>query len=218
MSDLTTAFSSALRTRRLLAIVRGTDAEASFRTVMTLVESGVPLVEVSLSGVDALGVLRRARAELGGEAWLGAGTVLTADDARRAADAGANLIVTPGLGTGVDEALRRELPVAAGVLTPTDVIAASAAGATTLKIFPASAMGGPAYLKALRAPFPDLPFVPVGGVDAAAAEEYLALGAVAVGVGSPLIGDAADGGDLDALRERAARFVAVTGAAAGAGR
>ncbi|MWA10881.1 bifunctional 4-hydroxy-2-oxoglutarate aldolase/2-dehydro-3-deoxy-phosphogluconate aldolase [Streptomyces sp. BA2] len=218
LSDLTTAFSSALRNQRLLAIVRGTDAEASFRTVMALVESGVPLVEVSLSGADALGVLRRARAELGGAAWLGAGTVLTSDDARRAADAGANLIVTPGLGAGVDEALRRELPVAAGVLTPTDVIAASAADATALKIFPASAMGGPAYLKALRAPFPDLPFVPVGGVDAAAAEEYLALGAVAVGVGSPLVGDAADGGDLDALRKRAAQFVAVAGAAAGAGR
>ncbi|MGW6055144.1 bifunctional 4-hydroxy-2-oxoglutarate aldolase/2-dehydro-3-deoxy-phosphogluconate aldolase [Streptomyces sp. NPDC055189] len=211
MSDLTTAFSKDLRTRRLVAIVRGTDAEASFRTVMTLVECGVPLVEVSLSGADTPGVLRRARAELGEGAWLGAGTVLTADDARLAADAGANLIVTPGLGAGVDEAVRRELPVAAGVLTPTDVIAASTSGATALKIFPASAMGGPAYLKALRAPFPDLPFVPVGGVDAAAAEEYLKLGAVAVGVGSPLIGDAADGGDLDALRKRAAEFVAVTG-------
>ncbi|MGB8945064.1 MAG: aldolase, partial [Streptomyces sp.] len=70
-TGLTTAFSSALRTRRLVAIVRGADAEASFRTVMALVESGVPLVEVSLSGADALGVLRRARAELGGEAWLG---------------------------------------------------------------------------------------------------------------------------------------------------
>ncbi|GGV37905.1 aldolase [Streptomyces longisporoflavus] len=217
MSDLTTAFDTALRTRRLVAIVRGTDPEASFRTVMTLVESGVPLVEVSLSGADALGVLRRARAELGDEAWLGAGTVLTADDARRAADAGANLIVTPGLGAGVAEAVRRELPVAAGVLTPTDVIAASTSDATALKIFPASAMGGPAYLKALRAPFPDVPFVPVGGVDAAAAEEYLALGAVAVGVGSPLVGDAADGGDLDALRKRAAQFTAVAGAAGAAG-
>ncbi|MEV0317783.1 bifunctional 4-hydroxy-2-oxoglutarate aldolase/2-dehydro-3-deoxy-phosphogluconate aldolase [Streptomyces sp. NPDC050658] len=211
MSDLTTAFSTALRDRRLVAIVRGTDAEASFRTVMALVESGVPLVEVSLSGTDALGVIRRARAELGDDAWLGAGTVLTADDARRAADAGANLVVTPGLGAGVDEAVRRGLPVAAGVLTPTDVIAAGVAGATALKIFPASAMGGPAYLKALRAPFPDVPFVPVGGVDAAAAAEYLALGAVAVGVGSPLIGDAADGGDLGALRKRAAEFTAVAG-------
>ncbi|ATL27452.1 bifunctional 4-hydroxy-2-oxoglutarate aldolase/2-dehydro-3-deoxy-phosphogluconate aldolase [Streptomyces formicae] len=203
-------FPAALRARRLVAIVRGTDPDASFRTVMTLVESGVPLVEVSLSGADALAVLRRARAELGTDAWLGAGTVLTADDARRAADAGANLIVTPGLGAGVEEAGRLGLPVLGGVLTPTDVIAARTAGVTALKIFPASAMGGPGYLKALRAPFPDTPFVPVGGVDAAAAEAYLALGAVAVGVGSPLIGDAADGGDLGALRARAAEFVKVT--------
>ncbi|MEU8955481.1 bifunctional 4-hydroxy-2-oxoglutarate aldolase/2-dehydro-3-deoxy-phosphogluconate aldolase [Streptomyces sp. NPDC048518] len=206
-------FSTALRTRRLVAIVRGTDPDASFRTVMTLVESGVPLVEVSLSGADALGVLRRARAELGADAWLGAGTVLTADDARRAAEAGANLIVTPGLGAGVDEAVRLGLPVLGGVLTPTDVIAAEAAGVTALKIFPASAMGGPAYLKALRAPFPGTAFVPVGGVDAVAAAEYLALGAVAVGVGSPLIGDAADGGELSALRTRAAEFVRVAEAA-----
>ncbi|MER7344338.1 bifunctional 4-hydroxy-2-oxoglutarate aldolase/2-dehydro-3-deoxy-phosphogluconate aldolase [Streptomyces aurantiacus] len=202
-------FMQELRARRLVAIVRGADAEASFRTVMTLVESGVPLVEVSLSGADALGVLRRARAELGPDAWLGAGTVLTADDAARAAGAGANLVVTPGLGPGVDAALGRGLPVLAGVLTPTDVIAADAAGATALKVFPASAVGGPAYLRALLGPFPGLPFVPVGGVDATAAAEYLELGAVAVGVGSPLVGDAADGGDLDGLRRRAGRFVAV---------
>jgi 2-dehydro-3-deoxyphosphogluconate aldolase / (4S)-4-hydroxy-2-oxoglutarate aldolase len=86
------------------------------------------------------------------------------------------------------------------------VIAARAARATALKIFPASTVGGPSYLKALQGPFPDVPFVPVGGVDVSAAKEYLALGATAVGVGSPLIGDAADGGDLAALRKRAAEF------------
>ncbi|MGW6707869.1 bifunctional 4-hydroxy-2-oxoglutarate aldolase/2-dehydro-3-deoxy-phosphogluconate aldolase [Streptomyces sp. NPDC054956] len=201
-------FGAALRQERLVAIVRGKDAEASFRTVMTLVEEGVPLVEVSLSGTDALDVIGRARKELGDEAWLGAGTVLTAEDAQRAAGAGANLMVTPGLGAGVDESVRQGLPVLAGVITPSEVLAADAAGAAALKLFPGS-VGGPAYLRALRAPFPDLPFVPVGGVDAAAAAEYLSSGAVAVGVGSPLIGDAADGGDLDALRRRAAEFKAV---------
>ncbi|MFG3000354.1 bifunctional 4-hydroxy-2-oxoglutarate aldolase/2-dehydro-3-deoxy-phosphogluconate aldolase [Streptomyces sp. NPDC048340] len=201
-------FGAALRTERLVAIVRGRDAEASFRTVMTLVEEGVPLVEVSLSGTDALHVIGRARKELGDTAWLGAGTVLTAEDAQRAADAGANLMATPGLGAGVGESVRQGLPVLAGVISPTEVIAADAAGASALKLFPGS-IGGPAYLRALRAPFPDLPFVPVGGVDAAAAGEYLASGAVAVGVGSPLVGDAADGGDLDALRRRAAEFKAV---------
>ncbi|MFJ8672715.1 bifunctional 4-hydroxy-2-oxoglutarate aldolase/2-dehydro-3-deoxy-phosphogluconate aldolase [Streptomyces sp. NPDC093589] len=201
-------FNTALRDERLVAIIRGSDAKAALRTVMALVEEGIPLIEVSLSGTDALSVIRQARAEVGDAAWLGAGTVLTADDARRAADAGANLMVTPGLGAGLEESVRRGLPTLAGVMTPSEVIAAVAAGASALKLFPAS-VGGPDYLKALRAPFPDLPFVPVGGVDAAAAGAYFAAGAVAVGVGSPLIGDAADGGDLDGLRRRAAEFKAV---------
>ncbi|MFG2285595.1 bifunctional 4-hydroxy-2-oxoglutarate aldolase/2-dehydro-3-deoxy-phosphogluconate aldolase [Streptomyces sp. NPDC048595] len=201
-------FSEALRTDRLVAIIRGRDAEASFRTVMALAEAGLPLIEVSLNGKDALSVIRRARSELGDAAWLGAGAVLTGDDARRAAEAGANLIVTPGLGAGLEESVRQGLPTLAGVMTPSEVIAAEALGVSALKLFPASA-GGPAYLRALRAPFPELPFVPVGGVDAAVAPAYFDAGAVAVGVGSPLIGDAADGGDLEELRKRAAEFKAV---------
>ncbi|MFG2828009.1 bifunctional 4-hydroxy-2-oxoglutarate aldolase/2-dehydro-3-deoxy-phosphogluconate aldolase [Streptomyces sp. NPDC048434] len=201
-------FSTALRTERLVAIIRGRDAEASFRTVMALAEADLPLIEISLSGKDALTVIRRARAELGDAAWLGAGTVLTASDARRAAEAGANLIVTPGLGAGLEESVRQGLATLAGVMTPSEVIAADALGVSALKLFPAS-VGGPSYLQALRAPFPELPFVPVGGVDAAAAQAYFAAGAVAVGVGSPLVGDAADGGDLDGLRKRAAEFRAV---------
>ncbi|WP_310724680.1 bifunctional 4-hydroxy-2-oxoglutarate aldolase/2-dehydro-3-deoxy-phosphogluconate aldolase [Streptomyces sp. N2A] len=201
-------FSTALRTERLVAIIRGSDAEASFRTVMALAEAGLPLVEISLTGKDALGVIRRARAELGDAAWIGAGTVLTGSDARRAAEAGANLIVTPGLGAGLEESVRQGLSTLAGVLTPSEVIAAEALGVSALKLFPASA-GGPAYLQALRTPFPELPFVPVGGVDAAIAQSYFDAGAVAVGVGSPLVGDAADGGDLDELRKRAAEFRAV---------
>ncbi|UKY49995.1 bifunctional 4-hydroxy-2-oxoglutarate aldolase/2-dehydro-3-deoxy-phosphogluconate aldolase [Streptomyces inhibens] len=201
-------FSTALRTERLVAIIRGRDPEASFRTVMALVEADIPLIEISLSGADALTVIRRARAELGDAAWLGAGTVLTGDDARRAAEAGANLIVTPGLGAGLEESVRQGLPTLAGVMTPSEVIAAEALGVSALKLFPASA-GGPAYLRALRGPFPELPFVPVGGVDTAVAQAYFDAGAVAVGVGSPLVGDAADGGDLDGLRKRAAEFKAV---------
>ncbi|MFI0709627.1 bifunctional 4-hydroxy-2-oxoglutarate aldolase/2-dehydro-3-deoxy-phosphogluconate aldolase [Streptomyces inhibens] len=201
-------FSTTLRTERLVAIIRGRDPEASFRTVMALAEADIPLIEISLSGADALTVIRRARAELGDAAWLGAGTVLTGDDARRAAEAGANLIVTPGLGAGLEESVRQGLPTLAGVMTPSEVIAAEALGVSALKLFPASA-GGPAYLRALRGPFPEPPFVPVGGVDTAVAQAYFDAGAVAVGVGSPLVGDAADGGDLDGLRKRAAEFKAV---------
>ncbi|WP_369227201.1 bifunctional 4-hydroxy-2-oxoglutarate aldolase/2-dehydro-3-deoxy-phosphogluconate aldolase [Streptomyces sp. R39] len=197
---------TALADRRLLAIVRGGDPDAALRTVLTLVEEGIELIEVSLSGADALTVIARARKELGPGRPLGAGTVLTAADAHAAHRAGAGFAVTPGLGAGADTARELGMPVLAGVLTPTDVIAAQARGAAALKLFPAAEAGGAAYLKALRGPFPDAAFVPVGGVDVPAARAYLAAGAIAVGVGSPLVGDAADGGSLTALRDRARAF------------
>lgn len=153
-------------------------------------------------------MIARARTALGAGAPLGAGTVLSADDARAAHLAGADFVVTPALGEGVGAARALGLPVLAGVMTPTDVLTARRMGATALKIFPAEQAGGPGYLRALRGPFPTLPFVPVGGVDADAARAYLAAGATAVGVGSPLLGDAADGGDLAALRTRARTFLA----------
>ncbi|MBV2354091.1 bifunctional 4-hydroxy-2-oxoglutarate aldolase/2-dehydro-3-deoxy-phosphogluconate aldolase [Streptomyces sp. J2-1] len=197
---------AALADRRLVAIVRGGDPDAALRTVLTLAEEGIDLIEVSLSGADALGVITRATKELGPGRPIGAGTVLTADDARAALDAGAAFAVTPGLGAGSNTARDLGLPVLAGVMTPTEIIAARARGADALKLFPAADAGGPAYLKALRAPFPDAVFVPVGGVDLAAARAYLAAGATAVGVGSPLVADAADGGSRTALRERARAF------------
>jgi 2-dehydro-3-deoxyphosphogluconate aldolase/(4S)-4-hydroxy-2-oxoglutarate aldolase len=198
-------FLDLLRERRIVGIVRGPDADAALATVLTLREEGIDLVEVSLNTADAFDVIARARAELGADAALGAGTVLSADDAARAAEAGASFVVTPALGPGVTASIERGLPVVAGALTPTEVVAALAVGVTAVKLFPAS-FGGAGYLRALRDPFPDVPFVPVGGVDAEAAAAYLAAGAVAVGVGSPLVGDAAAGGSLDALRQRARAF------------
>ncbi|WP_218041517.1 bifunctional 4-hydroxy-2-oxoglutarate aldolase/2-dehydro-3-deoxy-phosphogluconate aldolase [Acrocarpospora macrocephala] len=191
-----------LRARRLLAIVRGDDPAAALRSIDVLADEGVTLMEVSLSGAGALTVIRKAAAALGADVRLGAGTVLTARDAVAARDAGATFVVTPGLGDGVAEALRLGLPVLAGALTPTEVIAAVAQGATAVKLFPASS-GGVPYLRALRDPFPAVPFVPVGGVGLDSVRDYLAAGAIAVGVGSPLLGDAPSGGDLAALRRRA---------------
>jgi 2-dehydro-3-deoxyphosphogluconate aldolase/(4S)-4-hydroxy-2-oxoglutarate aldolase len=196
-----------LRSERLVAIVRGTDAAASVRTTITLAQEGIGLIEVSLTTKDAYRVIREARAELGEAAVLGAGTVITAEDAQRAEQAGASFLVTPALGTGVAQASALGIPVLAGAFTPTEIIAATDLGVAAVKLFPAS-LAGPTYLRALRDPFPHVSFVPVGGVDVQAAREYLAGGAVAVGVGSPLVGDAADGGELDALRERARHFLA----------
>ncbi|MFH9729725.1 bifunctional 4-hydroxy-2-oxoglutarate aldolase/2-dehydro-3-deoxy-phosphogluconate aldolase [Streptomyces sp. NPDC017260] len=203
-----TDFTARLSRDRLAAIVRGRSADAALRTVLTLVEEGVGLVEVSLSTDDACGVIARAARAVGGDAGVGVGTVVARDDLLRAQDAGATWVVTPAGGEVVSAAAQQGLPVLAGALTPTEAAAAMAAGATAVKLFPAS-LGGPAYLRALKDPFPDMPLVPVGGVDADLAPDYFAAGALAVGVGSPLVGDAAHGGDLDGLRERARRFRAV---------
>jgi 2-dehydro-3-deoxyphosphogluconate aldolase/(4S)-4-hydroxy-2-oxoglutarate aldolase len=199
-------FRSVLRQDRLLAIIRGTDPDACVASAQVLAEAGIRLVEVSLTTTDAFDVISRlAGSDL--EITLGAGTLLTEQDARGARDAGATFAVTPGAGPGVTAAARLGMPVLAGCLTPSEVIAADQAG-HIVKLFPAS-VSGPAYLRALRDPLPHTDIVPVGGVDLDAAREYLSIGAVAVGVGSPLLGDAPHGGDLAALADRAARFRAV---------
>jgi 2-dehydro-3-deoxyphosphogluconate aldolase/(4S)-4-hydroxy-2-oxoglutarate aldolase len=192
-----------LHRRRLLAIVRGSNPEAALASLQVLADEGIDLIEVSLTTVDALSVIRRAATERGGVIGLGAGTVLTVADARAAVEAGASYLVTPGISEGAREGVRLGVPVLVGALTPSEVVAALELGATAVKLFPAAQLGGPSYLRALRAPFPDVPFVPVGGVTADAVPAYLAAGAVAVGVGSPLTADSADGGDLLALAERA---------------
>lgn len=194
-----------LAANRLLAIVRGPDATAALRTVITLAEEGVELIEVSLVTQDALGVIRAARAALGDDAHLGAGTVVTTTDAHAAAEAGASFLVTPAVSAAVSAGAALGLPVLAGALTPTEVVAALDAGAIAIKLFPAS-LGGVRHLRALRDPFPRVAFVPVGGVGVVEAADYLAAGAVAVGVGSPLVGDAAAGGNVDELRGRIRAF------------
>ncbi|MBG6191305.1 2-dehydro-3-deoxyphosphogluconate aldolase/(4S)-4-hydroxy-2-oxoglutarate aldolase [Arthrobacter sp. CAN_A212] len=209
MSD----FLAGLTEDRLLAIIRGTDRDASIRAAVALADEGVSFLEVSLNTPDAVAVIAAIRQEVGERATVGAGTVLTADDVERVAAAGGQFIVTPAVSASVAAAVRLHLPVIAGALTPTEVYSAMDQGATGIKLFPAS-LGGPRYLSALRDPFPSIPVVPVGGVDEAAAADYLARGAVAVGVGSPLIGDSASGGDLAALRQRARRYLDLAAAVA----
>jgi 2-dehydro-3-deoxyphosphogluconate aldolase/(4S)-4-hydroxy-2-oxoglutarate aldolase len=192
-----------LAAHRLVAIVRGTDPDAALRTVVTLVQSGIPLVEVSLTTPDAAKVISRAAAELG--QGVGAGTVRSVADAHLAHDAGATFVVTPGMSAGVHAALDEGLPVLAGAFTASEAMAADTAGATAVKLFPAGT-GGPAHLKALRDPLPDLDFVPVGGIGPDLVRDYFDAGALAVGVGSPLVGDAASGGDLEELKQRIKAF------------
>lgn len=196
---------SLLWKRHLMAIIRGCDPEASFRTACVLAEEGFDVMEVSLTGADALQVIGRIHDELGDQVVLGAGTVLTPDDAEGARRAGAAFLVTPSMCEGAARGIELGVPTLVGALTPTEVWSAAEAGATAVKVFPAS-VHGPSYIAGLREPFPRVPLVPSGDVGADLVGAYLDAGAVAVGVGAPLVGDAADGGDPGALRKRARRF------------
>jgi 2-dehydro-3-deoxyphosphogluconate aldolase/(4S)-4-hydroxy-2-oxoglutarate aldolase len=201
----THGFCEALAAERVVAIIRGTDIAAMVAAGLTLIESGVRCLEVSLSANGAPEVIATLARAAGEDAWVGAGTVLTADDVNLVAEAGARFIVTPTVSESLDTAHRLGLPALGGALTPTEVDAARQKSAA-VKLFPASVFG-PGYVSALRAPFPGLLIVPVGGIGVDSAADYLAAGALAVGIGSPLLGDAGDGGSLSALRDRAHDFL-----------
>lgn len=204
---MTVDLTAELAATRLLAVIRGTDTTAAIATGTALLAEGVSIVEVALTTPGALNAIEAIRAAAPPGCLVGAGTVLTSADVADVAAAGAQFVVTPAVVSSIGEAARRDLPVAAGALTPTEAYTAVRLGASAIKLFPAS-VGGPAYLKAVRDPFPEIPFVAVGGVGLAELPAYLAVGAIAVGVGGPLVGDAASGGDLGALRERARAYVA----------
>jgi 2-dehydro-3-deoxyphosphogluconate aldolase/(4S)-4-hydroxy-2-oxoglutarate aldolase len=201
----------------VVAILRAAGADRFLDAGRVLYEAGLRAIEVTLTTAGALEAFGRLRDELPSDALLGVGTVRSPADAEAAVAAGATYLVAPDYRPDVVAwATDRDLPVVPGALTPTEVAAAWAAGATAVKLFPVSAVGGPAYLKAVRAPLPRVPLVPTGGVGIDDIGAYLAAGAAAVGVGSPLLGDAGEAaGDLAALRDRARRAVA---AATGASR
>lgn len=140
-------------------------------------------------------------------AYVGMGTVRSVSDLDTAVGAGARFVVSPH--TDVDlirAAVDRGLEAVPGAMTPSEVVAAVDAGATAVKLFPASHLG-PGYLSALRAPLPDVPFIATGGIGLTDVGEWIAAGAVGFGVGSPLVGDAIETGGLEALRSRARAWV-----------
>ncbi|MGC4763940.1 bifunctional 4-hydroxy-2-oxoglutarate aldolase/2-dehydro-3-deoxy-phosphogluconate aldolase [Micromonospora sp. DT46] len=204
---MTVNLTAELTAARILAIIRGTDTAAAIAAGTALLQEGVRVVEVALTTPDALGAIEALRAAAPAGSLVGAGTVLTTADVADVAAAGAQFVVTPAVVESIAEAARRGLPVAAGALTPTEAYTAVRMGASAVKLFPAS-VGGPAYLRAVRDPFPDIPFVAVGGVGRDDVPGYFRAGAIAVGLGGPLVGDAASGGDLDALRARASSYLA----------
>jgi 2-dehydro-3-deoxyphosphogluconate aldolase/(4S)-4-hydroxy-2-oxoglutarate aldolase len=193
---------------RVVAVLRAADASRFGQLARVLADAGITAIEFTLSSAGAIEALRAFADALPPGVALGAGTVLDAESAAAAVDAGAAYLISPAVCLDVlAYGNAAGAPVIAGALTPTEILAAWRAGAAAVKVFPAAEAGGAAYIRAVRAPLPQIPLVPTGGVGAHDAADYLAAGALAVGVGGTLIGDAADGGDLDALRARAEALV-----------
>ncbi|MFI7063344.1 bifunctional 4-hydroxy-2-oxoglutarate aldolase/2-dehydro-3-deoxy-phosphogluconate aldolase [Kribbella sp. NPDC050124] len=196
-----------LRRRKVLAIIRTDDPDRALECIHTLIEAGITALEVSLTTPGGVEAIAKARSTYDPSILIGAGTVVTPAQADEVAAAGAGFAVTPAITRGAHRSVELGLPLLCGALTPTEVVAALDLGATAVKIFPAKVYG-PGYFRELRAPLPDAPLIAVGGVDATTAPEYLAAGALAVGVASPLLGNAATGGSLSDLAARAKTFLA----------
>lgn len=163
---------------RLVPVVRLDDAEKALSLGQALLEGGLPCAEITFR-TDAAEEALRKLGEVYPKILLGAGTVTTVEQARRAVDAGAQFVVSPGLGTAVVEFCAAQGVLAVpGVATPTEIMTALSYGLTLLKFFPAEAMGGTETLKALSGPFGGVQFVPSGGITLANLAEYLALPSV----------------------------------------
>lgn len=185
----------------LVPVVRAPSAELALDACRALVKGGLGALEITMTVPGATEVVRALRQEFGELVLVGAGTVTTVDAVEDCLGAGAEFIVTPVcLPQLVPPAHSAGVPVALGALTPTEVWCAWNAGADVVKVFPASALGGPAYLQALKAPFPDVKLMPTGGVGIGTLEAFLEAGAFALGVGGALV-------DMAQLCERGPEFM-----------
>jgi 2-dehydro-3-deoxyphosphogluconate aldolase/(4S)-4-hydroxy-2-oxoglutarate aldolase len=194
----------------VVAIARGVSPEVAPIVAEALVAGGVGAFEITLN--DPLDrALRGIEAVASRSSGLevGAGTVLTIEAAQAAIDAGATFLVMPHIDPElVAWAAARRIPTLPGAATPTEILVAWRAGAAAVKVFPASSLG-PAFLREVRGPLPDIPLVPTGGVTADTAGAFIAAGAIAVGLGSWLVGD----GEPAGVASRAKRVVAAVAAA-----
>ncbi|MFJ5962130.1 bifunctional 4-hydroxy-2-oxoglutarate aldolase/2-dehydro-3-deoxy-phosphogluconate aldolase [Pseudarthrobacter oxydans] len=199
--------SQALLSCPVVAVLRAGAAADYAPVVETLGEAGIRSIELTLSTPGTLEGFNKLRSTIPDEIEIGVGTVTSMVQALAAIEAGADFLVTPVTDTAIVEACAAAgVPVYPGGLTPTELHAGWAAGATAVKLFPASTVG-PGYIGQLKGPFPGIQVVPSGGIGIEDIGSWMAAGALAVSLGGPLIGDAFKGGSLTALKERATSAV-----------
>jgi 2-dehydro-3-deoxyphosphogluconate aldolase/(4S)-4-hydroxy-2-oxoglutarate aldolase len=189
----------------IIPVLRAERAEDALLVVDVLYESGIPVVEVTTTVPGAATVIAEISRKFGSKLLVGAGTVLNIEQAQLCIEAGASFLVSPGLSLPVlRHAKNIKMLAIPGVLSPTEVMTALSEGETLMKVFPCGSVGGPAYLKALRGPFPNAAFIPTGGVSVKNIGDYFAAGAIAVGVGGDLVSiEALRSGNLEPIRSAA---------------
>jgi 2-dehydro-3-deoxyphosphogluconate aldolase/(4S)-4-hydroxy-2-oxoglutarate aldolase len=195
----------------IVPVVRAASPREAMIAVEAVSEGGIPIVEVTMTVPGAIEVIRELGKTNSSELLIGAGTVLDAETARRCRDAGAQFIVSPGLDLEtVAFAVREQVLMMAGALTPTEIITAWKAGSDFVKVFPCGQVGGAKYIKALRGPLPQIPLVPTGGVNLNTAAEFIQAGAAALGVGGELMqAEALRAGKREVIVENARKFLAI---------
>lgn len=192
----------------IIPAIRLSSAEDALFAAEAITSAGIPIVEVTMTVPGAMNVIHELVREHP-QMIVGAGTVLDVMAAQRCLDAGASFLTSTGLDLEVVEFARKKgVVVFPGVLTPTEVITAWKAGSDFVKVFPCAQVGGPAYIKALKAPFPELRLIASGGVTQNSAPDFIHAGAVALGIGQNLIQpQAIQNRERDWIRELGRRFL-----------
>lgn len=191
----------------VVAIMRAKSSHQLLDAARAVLAGGVTAIEVTMTTPGALDVIHRAAADFGSGVVFGAGSVLDPETARAAILSGAQFVVCPTFNPKtVELCLRYSIPVMPGAYTPTEILNAWEAGASVVKVFPAS-VGGPAYIKAVKAPLPQVRLAAVGGVEVGNTADFIRLGCDMVGVGGELVSQKLlDAGDFAAITSRAAAF------------
>ncbi|MGC1616136.1 MAG: bifunctional 4-hydroxy-2-oxoglutarate aldolase/2-dehydro-3-deoxy-phosphogluconate aldolase [Candidatus Acidiferrum sp.] len=195
----------------IVPVVRAASAAEACIAAEAVCLGGIPIVEITMTVPGALDVIRDLARKCGSDVLIGAGTVLNAQAAQQCLDAGAQFLVSPGFNLPtVDLAAREGKLIMAGALTPTEVMSAWEAGADFIKVFPCGQLGGARYVKALRGPFPQIPFIPTGGVNLNTAAEFIEAGCAALGIGGELVqAQALKSNQPEIIVENARKFLAI---------
>src|SRR5579862_1674636 len=203
------AILSAILEIGIVPVVRTETAEGAIKAIEAIYRGGIRAAEITMTVPRALRALEKVADKFGDQIVLGAGTVLDPETARACMLAGAEFLVSPSLNLAtIEMAKRYSKVITPGALTPSEVLAAWQAGGDIIKIFPCSAVGGAKYIKALRAPFPQIEMMPTGGVSLENVGDFLKAGACAVAVGGELVDSAnVRCRNFEVFEERARRFL-----------